>query len=315
MHTTDTVFMVRPTRFTFNTETAGSNHFQGFVAGLDDAAIQARAFAEFDAMVARLRAHAVQVLVFDDTPEPPTPDAMFPNNWGTFHADGRVVLYPMCAANRRPERRPDILAALSRRFTVREVVDFSANEEQGRFLEGTGSIVFDHRHRVAYACLSVRTEPQLLRDVCAQLGYTPVVFRAHDARGQEIYHTNVMMCVGTGFAVVCLECIAAAERAAVVAALTRSGHELIAISLEQVSRFAGNLLELRSATGRPLLALSQSAYDALTPLQRHALGRHAHLLPLAIPTIETIGGGSARCMLAEVFLPAAETAAQQVIGG
>lgn len=309
MHATDTVFMVRPTRFTFNAETARSNHFQGFVAGLDDAAIQARAFAEFDAMVAQLRAHGVQVLVFEDTPEPHTPDAVFPNNWGTFHPDGRVLLYPMCAPNRRPERRPDILAALGQQFAVREIVDFSAYEEQERFLEGTGSIIFDHRHRMAYACLSARTDQGLLNEVCARLGYTPVVFPAHDARGQEIYHTNVMMCVGTGFAVICLESIAAPERGRVVAALTRTGHEIVAISLEQVACFAGNMLELRSTGGHPLLAMSQRAYEALTPLQRHTLGEYAQLLPLAIPTIETIGGGSARCMLAEVFLPAAAVAA------
>lgn len=308
MQATATVFMVRPTRFTFNAETAHSNHFQGFIAGLDDAAIQARAFAEFDAMAARLRAQGVQVLVFDDTPEPHTPDAVFPNNWGTFHPDGRVLLYPMCAANRRPERRPDILAALARQFTVREIVDFSAYEEQGRFLEGTGSIIFDHRHRVAYACLSARTDLELLNEVCARLGYTPLAFHAHDALGQDIYHTNVMMCVGTGFAVVCLESIPAAERTAVVASLTSTSHEIVAISREQVARFAGNMLELRSGAGNPLLAMSQSAYEALTPLQRHTLGQYAQLLPLAIPTIETIGGGSARCMLAEVFLPEAEEA-------
>ncbi|WP_231501369.1 citrulline utilization hydrolase CtlX [Hymenobacter swuensis] len=309
MQATTSVFMVRPTRFTFNAETAHSNHFQGFVAGLDDSAIQARAFEEFDAMVARLRAHGVQVLVFEDTAEPHTPDAVFPNNWGTFHPDGRALLYPMCALNRRAERRPDILEALGQQFTLREIVDLSGHEQQGRFLEGTGSIIFDHLHHVAYACLSARTEQALFAEVCIRLGYRPVAFHAYDALRQEIYHTNVMMCVGTEFAVICLESITdAAERTAVVASLTGTGHEIIAISLEQVACFAGNMLELRSAAGTPLLAMSQSAHNALTPAQRHALSQYAELLPLAIPTIETIGGGSARCMLAEVFLPAAEKA-------
>ncbi|RSK43301.1 citrulline utilization hydrolase CtlX [Hymenobacter perfusus] len=311
MQATTSVFMVRPTRFTFNTETAHSNHFQGFMAGLDDSAIQARAFEEFDAMVARLRGHGVQVLVFEDTAEPHTPDAVFPNNWGTFHPDGRALLYPMCAPNRRAERRPDILEVLGQQFSLREVVDLSSHEQQGRFLEGTGSIIFDHLHHVAYACLSARTEQTLFADVCTRLlGYRPVAFHAYDALRQEIYHTNVMMCVGTEFAVICLESITdTAERTAVVTSLTGTGHEIIAISLEQVARFAGNMLELRSAAGTTLLAMSQSAYDALTPAQRHVLGQYAELLPLAIPTIETIGGGSARCMLAEVFLPATAQAA------
>ena len=260
-------------------------------------------------MVARLRERGVHTLVFEDTPEPHTPDAVFPNNWGTFHSDGRVLLYPMCAANRRAERRPEILAALGRQFAIREIVDISAHEEQNRFLEGTGSIIFDHVHRVAYAGLSVRTEQQLFEEVCARLGYRPVVFRASDAQGQEIYHTNVMMCVGAGFAVVCLESIRnEAERAAVIHSLTATGHEIVSISLEQVSRFAGNMLTLRTATGAELLVMSQSAYNVLTPGQRHCLSQYAELVPMSIPTIETIGGGSARCMLAEVFLPAAEVA-------
>ncbi|RSK34015.1 citrulline utilization hydrolase CtlX [Hymenobacter metallilatus] len=310
MQSTHTVFLVRPTRFTFNTETAHSNHFQGFIAGLDDDTIQARAFAEFDAMVARLRERGVRVLVFEDTPEPHTPDAVFPNNWGTFHPDGRVLLYPMCAPNRRAERRPDILAQLAQQFRIREVVDLSVHEQEERFLEGTGSIIFDHIHRIAYAGLSARTNQVLFEQVCARLGYKPVAFRAYDAQNQEIYHTNVMMCVGAEFAVLCLESIRnEAERAAVVASLTSTGHTIISISLAQVSRFAGNLLTLRTAQGTGLLVLSQSAYDAFTPAQRHHLSLYAELLPCAIPTIETIGGGSARCMLAEVFLPLAEPVA------
>jgi len=304
MQSTNTVFVVRPARFGFNSETATSNHFQHSLANLDAATIQARTFAEFDALVAALRDRGVRVLVFDDTPAPSKPDAVFPNNWLTLHPDGRVLLYPMCAPNRRAERRPDILEALRRQFTVTDVIDLSHHEQAGRFLEGTGSILFDHEHRVAYACVSPRTDAGLFTEVAAQLGYRPVTFRACDAAGQEIYHTNVMLCIGSGFAVVCVESIVdEAERAAVVASLTATGHEIVAISLAQVAGFAGNLLVLRTTAGAALLAMSQSAFEALIPAQHQTLSKYAALLPLAIPTIETIGGGSVRCMLAEVFLP------------
>ena len=298
----NTVLLVRPASFGFNAETAVSNHYQQPLAG---AGLTAQVLAEFDAAVATLRGRGVRVWVFDDAPEPAKPDAVFPNNWFTTHADGRLLLYPMCAPNRRTERRPELLAALARDFAVREVVDLSGTEQENRFLEGTGSIVFDHVHRVAYAGLSPRTDAELFEQVAQRLGYRPVAFRAVDARGQEIYHTNVMMCVGPGFAVVCLDSIAdAAERAAVVDSLTVTNHEVVAISQAQVSRFAGNMLALASAGEQVLLVMSQQAHDVLTPTQRQTLARHAELVPLAIPTIETIGGGSARCMLAEIFLPA-----------
>lgn len=302
-----TVFLVRPARFSFNAETAVSNHFQQAIAELSADAIQAQAFAEFDAAVATLRGHGVHVLVFDDTPVPPKPDAVFPNNWLTLHPDGRAVLYPMCAPNRRLERRADILQELGQQYVLREVIDLSGYEAEGRFLEGTGSLIFDHEHRVVYAGISPRTDADLVHHVAATLGYRPVTFHATDAHGHAIYHTNVMMCVGGKFATVCLESIAdPAEQAAVADSLTSTGHELVAISLAQVRRFAGNMLTLQPAAGgRELLVMSRSAYDSLTTAQRHTLSRHCELVPLAIPTIETIGGGSARCMLAEVFLPSA----------
>ncbi|SHL77491.1 citrulline utilization hydrolase CtlX [Hymenobacter psychrotolerans] len=304
MQSASTVLLVRPARFAFNPETAASNSFQQHIQGLDAASVQAQAFAEFDALAVRLRSRGVQVLVVADTPTPAKPDAVFPNNWVTFHADGRVLLYPMCAPSRRAERRPDILEALAHDFRISQVLDISGSEQHGRYLEGTGSIVFDHVHRVAYACLSARTDAGLLEEVCAQLQYRPVAFRAQDAQGHAIYHTNVMLCVGTRFAVVCLESIAdASERALVQDSLERSGHEIVTVSLAQVARFAGNMLELQPTGSPTLLALSQSAHDALTPEQRHVLSCYADLLPLSIPTIETIGGGSVRCMLAEVFLP------------
>ncbi|OGX89536.1 amidinotransferase [Hymenobacter lapidarius] len=298
----NTVLMVRPASFGFNTETAVSNHYQ---RQLTAAGLTAQVLAEFDAAVATLRGRGVRVRVFDDAPEPAKPDAVFPNNWFSTHADGRLLLYPMCAPNRRAERQPELIAALAREFDVREVVDLSATEQENRFLEGTGSIIFDHEHRVAYAGLSPRTDAALFEQVAERLGYRPVAFRATDARGQEIYHTNVMMCVGPGVAVVCLDSIAdAAELAVVVASLTATGHEIVDISQAQVCQFAGNMLALEPAAGgQPLLVLSQQAHDALTPTQRQALEHHAKLLPLVIPTIETVGGGSARCMLAEIFLP------------
>ena len=307
MQSASLVFMVRPARFGFNAETAGSNYFQQAVAGLDEAQAQARAFAEFDGAVATLRRCGVRVLVFDDTAAPAKPDAVFPNNWVSLHADGTAVLYPLCAPNRRPERRADILDALRQEFVITQVLDLSGYEREGRFLEGTGSIIFDHVHRIAYACLSPRTDAGLLADVAGQLGYRPLAFRAQDGQGNAIYHTNVMMCVGATVAVVCLASIRdPAERAGVLASLIGTGHKVVDISLEQVGCFAGNMLTLHAAAaGRELLVLSQSAFDALTDEQRQVLSCHCQLVPLRIPTIETLGGGSARCMLAEVFLPAA----------
>ncbi|TGD82473.1 citrulline utilization hydrolase CtlX [Hymenobacter wooponensis] len=304
MQAASTVFLVRPVRFSFNPETAASNYFQQVVQGLGENAMQEKVQAEFDNVVTTLRAKGVRVVVFEDTLEPHTPDSIFPNNWLTMHADGRVLLYPMCAPNRRLERRPDILAALGQSFAMREVVDFSEAEHTGHFLEGTGSIIFDHQHRVAYAALSPRTDARLFTEVCTLLAYQPITFHAVDQKGHAIYHTNVMMCVGAKFAVVCLESLRdEQERNTVVSSLQETGHEVLPISLEQVAKFAGNMLTLQPAEGQELLAMSQSAFDALGPVQRGILGHYCELLPLPIPTIETIGGGSVRCMLAEVFLP------------
>jgi hypothetical protein len=304
MQSARTVFLVRPAQFSFNEETAASNHFQQVLSGLSPAEIQQKAFAEFDNVVAQLRVKGVRVLVFDDTPLPAKPDAVFPNNWLTLHADGRVLLYPMQAENRRPERRPDILAALGQQFQLSEIIDLAHYEQKNCFLEGTGSLIFDHLHRVVYACLSPRTHAALVVEIAQCLDYQSVIFQAHDAQGQEIYHTNVMMCIGATFAVVCLESIRnEADRAMVEVSLRTTGHEIVAITLEQVGRFAGNMLTLQPATGREVLSMSQSAFNALTIGQKQTLESHCELLSLPIPTIETIGGGSVRCMLAEVFLP------------
>lgn len=295
------VFLVRPHRFGFNTQTAETNAFQNKNNVLPDQA-QEVAQLEFDGAVRTLRAAGVHVLVFEDTPQPPKPDAVFPNNWISCHADGTVVLYPMCTPNRRAERRMDIVEGLGKEFLIETVIDWSDYEEGNRFLEGTGSIIFDHQHKRVYACASPRTDRKLFEALAKTLNYEPIFFRAVDEAGVAIYHTNVMMCIGDGVAVVCLEAITdPTERAHVKKQLSQH-HTIVEISRQQMSCFAGNMLMVMSATG-PTLILSQTAHQSLTISQRDHLEKHATLLPLSIDTIETIGGGSARCMIAEVFLP------------
>ena len=300
------VLMVRPIGFRSNPETAGSNAFQRPPGEADPAAEQAAAAVEFDGLVQRLQQAGVDTVVVDDTPDPVTPDAVFPNNWVSFHADGTAVLYPMMAPSRRRERRRDILELLSqqRGFRIERVIDLSHHEREGRFLESTGSMVLDRAHRVAYACLSPRTDLELLAEAAQLLDYEPLAFVAIDADGLPIYHTNVLMCIGRDFAVLCEEAIAdAAQRDAVRARLEASGHELISIGLGQLARFAGNMLELEGPGGERLLALSAQALDALEPGQREALASRCRLLPAPIGAIEAAGGGSVRCMLAEIHLP------------
>ena len=245
-----------------------------------------------------------KIRVVEDTDLPRKPDAIFPNNWVSFHEDGTVVLYPMCAENRRSERRMEIIEALGTEFRIEKIVDLSHFENEGRFLEGTGSIMFDHENKIAYACLSPRTDAALFDEVSQTLGYTPISFRAVDAKGRAIYHTNVMMCIGVGFAVICLESIEnAEEKETVVESLKRSGLEIIDISFEQMNKFAGNMLEVSGKNGKVFLVQSQRAFDSLRKEQIAVLEKYCELLPIPIPTIETIGGGSARCMMAEIFLP------------
>jgi hypothetical protein len=299
------VLMIRPTRFAGNLQTLESNRFQDLAAGMSDADAQRAALEEFDGLAAALREAGVIVYSFDDTPDPHTPDSIFPNNWVSFHADGSVVLYPMLAENRRLERREDLLHALSSRhgFHVRRVLDLTHHEGGGRYLEGTGSLVLDRVHRVAYACISPRTDLDVLGDFAQQLDYEVVAFEGRDAGGAPIYHTNVLMSVGTGFAAVCPACIREDERAAVLDMLRSTGHAILDLSYAQMSAFAGNMLELRSATKGPVIAMSSRALAALAPDQKSMLGQHARLIAAPIPTIETLGGGSVRCMLAEIHLP------------
>jgi hypothetical protein len=299
------VMMIRPAAFDYNPQTAATNRMQsGGVQTTPDAA--AVAIEEFDAAVAALRGADVQVCVVADEPVPSKPDAVFPNNWVSWHADGTVVLYPLQARNRRLERRRQILESVAQRcgYRIRRVLDLSPFEEQGQYLEGTGSLVLDHIGRQAFACRSPRTDVALVRRWAEELGYQAVIFDALDATGVSFYHTNVMLSIGHRAAVVAAECIVPADRERVIAALAGS-REIIAIDGEAVAAFAGNMLEVLSTTGRAIYAMSARAAKRLPPAAQARLAANTEqLLPLCIPTIERLGGGSVRCMLAEVFSPA-----------
>lgn len=303
--TTAHVFLVRPWHFGSNPETARSNAFQKDVVDPADE-IQARALAEFDGLVRALRSAGVVPIVFSDTDQPVKPDAVFPNNWVSFHGDGTVYLYPMEAPSRRLERRTDIVEALSEQhgFHVREIIDFSTAEGDGLFLEGTGSMVLDRVNRVIYAAMSSRTHMTVLADFAQRADYEITAFDAVDSGGRPVYHTNVMMAIGTRFAVICAAAIAdELKRKTVLARLADSGREIIEISMQQMENFAGNLLELATESGQAVIVLSRAACAALTVDQRNSLACFGQVLPVAIDTIEKVGGGSVRCMLAEVFLP------------
>ena len=297
--------MVRPASFGFNPQTAASNAFQQAGDSPGAAHAQRLALAEFDALAEALQRAGVEVLIAADTPLPAKPDAIFPNNWVSFHFDGTVALYPMLAPNRRWERREEILEQVVRegRFHVSRTIDLTHREAEGKFLEGTGSVVLDRAHRVAYASLSPRTDLDVLGEFAQLLDYELVTFEACDGAGQPVYHTNVVMAIGAGFAVVCGESIANPEhRTAVFAKLRATGHDIVDISLRQMGEFAGNVLELAPRKGN-LIALSTSALHSFEPAQRRMLESHAELKPVSIPNVERFGGGGVRCMLAEIHLP------------
>jgi hypothetical protein len=299
---TNHLLMIRPVDFGFNEETAGSNAFQ--TRDKNQQFVQHRALIEFNSLVEVLRLNGIDVTVIDDTPEPFTPDSIFPNNWVSFHADGNIFLYPMQAENRRLERREDIITRLEDRFAVNHIIDLSRHESEGKFLEGTGSMVLDRMNKIAYACVSPRTNRDVLDVFCAQTGYKTVCFDAFDAQNKAIYHTNVLMCIGTGFAVICLDSIANPhEKVEVSESLKATGKEIIEISFEQMNRFAGNMLEVQNMDGGFFIAMSTTAFKSLTDKQRKALGNYGELIYSDINTIESNGGGSARCMIAEVHLP------------
>lgn len=302
--TTNAVVMIRPASFTSNPETAESNRFQAALGDADPAQVRDRARVEFDALVAVLTEAGVRVRVFDDTAEPVTPDALFPNNWLSTHDDGTVVLYPMEAPSRRAERREDIVDALLSEAGAGpdRRVDISHNEARDRFLEGTGSLVLDRVNRIAYACLSSRTNPALFHDWCERFDFEPEAFQARDGE-HEIYHTNVMMCIGEGFAVICADAIVnEEERIRVLSRLEKTGHEVVQITAEQMNAFAGNMLSLRTQTGDTIIAMSDQARRSLDSGQLATLERHGRIVSADIGTIERYAGGSVRCMLAENFL-------------
>jgi hypothetical protein len=304
---TSTVLMIRPAAFESNPQTAASNRFQGRNKGSAEEQ-QAAAVQEFDALAKALRDAGVEVIVVEDTAEPHTPDSIFPNNWISTHADGRVVLYPMEAENRRTERRVDIVERLHSEYgrQVAEVIDLSGHEDGGHFLEGTGSMVLDRANRVAYACLSTRTHLDPLGDFAQRLDYDVVAFDALDRDGAPIYHTNVLMCIGDGIAVICDQAIVRDEqREAVISRLGETGHAIVSLDYAQLEAFAGNMLELVNASGERVLAMSRQAYDALTEEQRATLAQGRRIVSVPIDNIESAAGGSVRCMLAEIHLPIA----------
>lgn len=294
------VVMIRPHAFRPNLETAADNAFQR-PSDATPETIAAGALAEFDATVARLTGEGVRVHVFEDDGSRDTPDSVFPNNWFSTHPGGQVALYPMFAANRRRERRGDVVEMLKHEYRVSDVIDYSGLEQDGLSLEGTGAMVLDHIGRIAFTARSNRADPLVLERFCTHFNYEPIAFDAADADGRAVYHTNVLMCVGTGMALVGLDMITASERReTVLRRLAESGREVIALDAAQIARFAGNAIELSGAGGH-LLALSETAHAALTPGQRERIAGHARLVPLAVPTIE-LAGGSVRCMIAGIHL-------------
>jgi hypothetical protein len=299
---TDSVLMIRPGRFYPNPETAADNWFQRDAnRNLDALTLVARN--EFDAAVQTLRAAGLNVHVFEDTAEPEKPDAVFPNNWISTHQDGRIALFPMYSALRRRERRQDIVEELRKDYRVTEVIDYSVFEDEGCYLEGTGSLVLDYLNKIAYVSLSNRSNPKLIQRFADDFGYEPVTFTSIGSNGKPIYHTNVMMCIGTAFAMIGLEMIPnKAERQELRARLEKTGKEIVELSADQIANFAGNAIELQNRHDEKLLVLSSRATGALTEEQRERLTRYARLMQLELPTIE-LGGGSARCMIATIHLP------------
>lgn len=299
--------MIKPVAFYYNSETATNNYFQKKPKESSDE-IQEKALEEFNAMVERLRSKGVNVITIDDTPMPHTPDSIFPNNWISTHQNGKVGLYPMYAENRRTERRADILDKLEELgFEIKSTIDYSSAEEDNLFLEGTGSIILDRENSLAYAAISPRTDEELFIEFCEDFEYTPIIFTANQTVGSEreaIYHTNVMMCVADKYVVICLDTIDnTKEKKFVSETIIESGKEIISISEEQMHKFAGNMLQVKNNDDNSFLVMSESAFDSLSQEQLAQINKYDEIISVAIPTIETLGGGSARCMMAEIFLP------------
>lgn len=302
--------MIRPVAFRMNEQTLVNNHYQKVLENLLPATVNAKAQAEFDAFVEKLREVGVNVVVLDDTLDSDTPDSIFPNNWISFHESGDVVLYPMFAENRRLERREDILDILEEKgFLINDVMDYTSAEEDGVFLEGTGSIILDRVNETAYCALSPRADEELFIEFCEDFEYNPIIFEAFQSVNGErkhIYHTNVMMCIAETFTVICADCIEdKAERKMVLNSLKESGKEVILITEDQVNNFAGNMLQVRGENDERLLVMSNTAYKSLTNNQIAKIEKHCKIIHISLDIIEAFGGGGARCMMAEVFLPKA----------
>lgn len=296
-----TIMMMRPKHFGYDPASAETNAFQSIEGSDNQAYIQDKAIEEFDNAVKLLQEAQVNVVVIEDTDEPVKPNAVFPNNWVSFHRDTKVVLYPMMAENRRDERRPEIFDQLTAAgLAFDEFIDITHYEADNKFLESTGSVIFDYPREIAYACTSERTHPDVLRKLSEIMGFEPVIFDAFDRDGLPIYHTNVMMCLADHYVVICLESIPDEQRPTVQAALEKTGHEIVPITYDQMYNFAGNMLEVVNEAGQSILVMSEAAMHSLDLDQKKKLSEHSRLLSVPIPTIEKYGGGSIRCMMCRV---------------
>lgn len=301
--TTNNVLMIRPVRFTYNTQTAESNSFQNEALREDAENTQKKALKEFDTMVQALRKEGINVNVIEDTPEPHTPDSIFPNNWISFHQNNDIILYPMQAENRRLERRNDIITTLQKTYQVNEVIDFSHYEKENKFLEGTGSLILDRENKIAYCCLSPRANQDLLKEFGEKMQYKMIVFDALDRQNKPIYHTNVVMCMGDKFGVICLDCVPdKTQKQNIIDIFKETNKELIEISFEQLENFAGNMLQLKTNQNSTILVMSERAFKSLENTQIEKISKYTKIFHSPLYTIENNGGGSARCMIAEIFL-------------
>lgn len=292
--------MVRPYQFYFNQQTAANNFFQSNI-NIENA--NELAIAEFDNMVKKLRAHQIKVNVVQDTKDPSTPDSIFPNNWLSTHKGGTLCLYPMFAQNRRAERKSTVINFLQLNYKIQNTLDLTNLEKEGTFLEGTGSMVLDHQNKIAYGCLSERLDKLAFAHWCDKMQFKAICFNAVDDKSQPIYHTNVMMCMGNEFVVICLDSIPnEEEKQIVLTSFKKSNKELITISQDQLNHFAGNMLQVFDINEKPHLIMSEQAYISLHPAQVKSLEKYNPILPISIPTIEALGGGSTRCMMAEIYL-------------
>ena len=302
---TNNIMMIEPVLFSYNSETAVNNHYQKNNSNVSQNEIQYKALKEFNDFVALLKSKKINVFVFKDTQKPKTPDSIFPNNWISFHRSGEVFLYPMFAKNRRLERRKDIIDKLNEKFLISEIKNLSHYENKGLFLEGTGSMILDRENKVCYAARSMRTDELIVLDFCRQINYHPILFHAFqdvDGKRLPIYHTNVMMCIATDFAIICLDSIDCEnEKSKVVNILKETNKEIISISQEQADKFAGNMLQVQG--DKKYLIMSESAFESLSKIQIDKIRSYCDILAVDLKTIEKFGGGSARCMMAEIFLP------------